>query len=101
MKNKLNRIKNNPKVQQSIQNMKPERSIWGFLGVVVFFILPEIVAFIYGEQITSYAQHKLSTSSGVMSIYYDGLIMLFEDGGSWFGIIFGLLLLVWLFKSSD
>ena len=101
MKNKLNRIKNNPKVQQSLQNMKPERSIWGFLGVVVFFIVPEIIAFIYGEQITAYAQNELTLSSGVMSIYYDGLIMLFEDGGSWFGIVFGLLLLVWLFKSSE
>ncbi len=97
IKTKVKIIKENPKVQEAVKSMKPDRTIWGFLGVVLFFILPEIVAFIWGVEITQYAYDSLATASATQSYYYDGLIMLFEDGGSWFNLILGFVFLAWLF----
>lgn len=78
--------------------MKPDKSIWGFVGVVLFFIAPEVIAFIYGVEITHYAKEGLSiASSAVERQYYNLLVMLFEDGGSWINLIIGFTLLIWLF----
>jgi len=77
--------------------MKPDKTIWGFLGVTLFFILPEIVAFIWGTEITTYATEALVDASSIDKYYYDGLIMLFEDGGSWFNLFLGFVFLIWLF----
>jgi len=77
--------------------MKPDKTIWGFLGITLFFILPEIIAFIWGVEITAYAKEALVQASSPESYYYDGLIMLFEEGGSWFNLFLGFVFLIWLF----
>lgn len=98
MKHKLHQIAKHPKTKQALQSMKPEKSIWGFLGIVVFFILPEIVAFIWGTEITAYAKEGLlHTASLIDKYYFDFLVMLFEDGGSWLNLGIGVALLVWFF----
>jgi uncharacterized protein YneF (UPF0154 family) len=98
LKTKAKEIKDNPKVQEAVKSMKPDKSIWGFLGVVVFFILPEIVAFIWGEEITAYAKDALLANPPIETqYYYDALVMLFEDGGSWINLAIGFAFLAWLF----
>jgi len=102
MKSKLHhkarQIAQSPVTQKAVVSLKPEKSIWGFLGIVVFIILPEIIAFIWGVEITAYAkQGLLHASSLVDKYYFDFLVMLFEDGGSWVNLIIGGVLLVWLF----
>ena len=102
MKNKLQRkakhIVQNPATKRAVKSLKPEKTLWGFLGVALFFIVPEVIAFIWGEQISAYANEQLPhTSSTVASYYYEGLLMLFEGGGSWINLIIGIALLVWLF----
>ena len=78
--------------------MKPEKSIWGFLGVIVFFILPEIAAFIWGAEITAYAKESLAHSAATIDKYYfELLVMMFEEGGSWVNLGLGFALLIWLF----
>ncbi|MDD2383965.1 MAG: hypothetical protein PHN18_07200 [Sulfurospirillaceae bacterium] len=95
---KARQIAQNPKVQEAFKSMKPEKSIWGILGVIVFFILPEIIAYFWGAEITQYAKAALPlAASFVEAKSYELLIMLFEDGMSWFNLLFGLALLVWLF----
>lgn len=101
MKEKIQSIKNNPNMQQAFKSLKPDRNIWGFLGIVLFFILPEIVAFMYGEQITTFAKASLNESNGVLHYCYKGLVMLFENGGSWINLTIGLVLLGWLFKKDE
>jgi len=49
------RVAKNPVLQKSARSLKPNRSIWGALGVVLFFIVPEIAGFIWGEEITDWA----------------------------------------------
>jgi CDP-diglyceride synthetase len=101
MKNKIQELKTNPKVQESIKSLKPQKSIWGFLGVVLFFIVPEIIAFIYGTDITAYANEALTHQNGyIEDLYYKALVELFENGGSWLNLAIGLALIVWLFKDD-
>ncbi len=97
LRQKVQDIAKNPKVKEAVVSMKPDRNIWGFLGVVVFFILPEIVAFIWGAEITLYANKALESVTGWSSYYYEGLVMLFGEGGSWFNLLLGMVFLVWLF----
>jgi len=97
MKKKLERIKNDPKMQEAVRSLKPQKSIWGFLGVVVFFILPEIVAFIWGADITAYAKEHIDFAEGADYYYLQALIFLFEEGGSYLNLAIGFALLIWLF----
>ncbi len=101
MKNKIQALKTNPKVQESIKSLKPKKSIWGFLGVVLFFIVPEIIAFIYGSDITAYANEALTHQNGyIQDLYYKALVEVFEGGVSWLNLAIGLALIVWLFKDD-
>lgn len=78
--------------------MKPEKSVWGFLGIVLFLIVPEIIAFIYGVEITAYAKEALAHSPAWFEKYYfDFLVMMFGEGGSWFNLAIATALLVWFF----
>lgn len=98
LREKIHQIAQNPKTRQALASLKPERSIWGFLGVVVFFILPEIIAFIWGGDITAYAkEHAALTPSFMERQYYELMVMLFEEGGSWINLGIAGGLLVWLF----
>lgn len=95
---KARQIVQSPVTQKAVVSMKPEKSIWGFLGIIVFFILPEIIAFIWGTEITAYAKEGLLHASSLIDKYYfDLLVMLFEEGGSWFNLGIGVAFLVWFF----
>ena len=98
IKAKAQHLAKNPATKKALMSMKPAKTIWGFVGVIVFIIVPEIVAFIWGSEITQYAKEGLLITSSFMERqYYNLLVMLFEDGGSWFNLILGFALLVWLF----
>lgn len=98
IKTKALEIAQSPKTKQAFMSMKPAKTIWGFVGVVLFFIVPEIIAFIWGSDIAAYAKEELLVAvSAVERQYYEVLVMLFEDGGSWINLGIGLALLVWLF----
>jgi len=94
MKQKIRAVTQNPAFKNSLMQLKPKRSVLGFLGVVLFFILPEIVAFVWNEEIVTFAKEGISSSP---SYFYDALLFLFDEGGSWFNLGFGFALLVWLF----
>jgi len=88
----------NPKTKQAFISMKPAKTVWGFVGVLLFFISPEIVAFLWGSDITLYAKDQMPlAASAIERQYYEVLVMLFEDGGSWINLGIGLALLIWLF----
>lgn len=84
--------------QKALMDMKPQKTIWGILGVVLFFIAPEIVAYFYAPDIVHFAQNGLVMNPSTLERYnYEILIKLFEDGVSWFNLGFGIILLIWLF----
>lgn len=96
---KVQQLKEDPKVTHAISSIRPEKSIWGFLGVIVFFILPEVIAFFWAVEITAYAKEALAypTTAAPLSYYYEVLILLFEEGVSWVNLSIGIALLFWLF----
>ena len=79
-------------------DLKPQKSLWGILGVILFFIAPEIVAYFYANEIVAYAKESLSFEPSTIETYnYKILIELFEDGMSWLNLSIGVALLIWLF----
>lgn len=98
LETKAKQIAQNPTTHKVLLALKPDKSIWGFLGIVVFLIVPEIIAFIWGIEISTYAQRELIGSENFFQKqYYEFLIMLFEEGGSWFNLAIGMALLIWFF----
>jgi len=92
------RAKNHPALRRGVAQMKPKKTVWGFLGVVLFFIVPEIVAFVWGAEITAYAHEQmLLVPPEPLATWYEALIYLFEDGGSWVNLGIGFAFLGWLF----
>jgi len=92
------RAKNNPALRRSLAQLKPKRTVWGFLGVVLFFIAPEIVAFVWGAEITAFAHTQmLQAPAEPLATWYELLVMLFKDGGSWVNLGIGFAFLAWLF----
>ena len=95
---KARQIAQSPTTKKALIAMKPEKSVWGFLGIVLFLIVPEIIAFIWGVEITAYAKESLiHASSTIETYYFDFLVMMFEEGGSWFNLAIGAAFLIWFF----
>ena len=87
----------NPALRKSAQSLKPSRSIWGVLGVLLFFILPELVGFYRGAEIAAWAHtHTVTEPTEIGRRLYWVLEKLFEDGGSWINLSIGIALLGWL-----
>lgn len=98
IKSKAQQLVKNPIAKKALLSMKPDKSLWGFLGIVFFLIVPEIIAFIWGINITAHAKAQLPLATFfVEEQYYNLLIILFEEGGSWVNIAIAIALLIWLF----
>lgn len=98
IKAKAKAIAQNPQTKQAIASMKPEKNFWGISGVVLFFFVPEIIAYFWGADITTYAKNELLTPHDFIETqYYEMLVMLFEEGVSYLNLAIGIALLVWLF----
>ena len=91
------RVKANPVLKESVKSIKPEPTFWGFIGVFIFFILPEIIGFIWGKEIAEFAHNKsLTESLEIARAFYWALEKLFEDGGSWFNLSIGIIIIIWM-----
>ena len=98
LKAKVRKIAGHPATKKALTSLKPEKSVWGFLGLILFLIVPEVIAFIWGIEITAFAKAQLLLNPSLLEKqYYDMLVLLFEDGGSWFNLGIGAALLIWFF----
>lgn len=98
VKAKAQAIAQNPNTKKALQSMKPEKNFWGIGGVILFFIVPEIVAYMWGADITVYAKNELLSAPDFLEEkYYELLVMLFEEGISYLNLAIGIAFLVWLF----
>jgi hypothetical protein len=94
------KLRENPKFQEQIKNMKPKRSIWGFLGVILFFFVPEILNDFYSKEILEWLKNYAQGAPNEQM--RDSLIWLsqktFDGEVSYLNITLGILFLIWLFK---
>ncbi len=94
---RLKQLITHPKFQEVLAKLKPPKTIWGISSVVLLFILPEIIAFIYGADIKHFCESHLSHTHDFTERYlYENLEDLMSEG-SWFNLILGLLFVVWAF----
>ncbi|MCB4743910.1 MAG: hypothetical protein LGB07_04830 [Sulfurovum sp.] len=94
-------IANDPKLKQAVGRIKPERTIWGVLGVVLFFFVPELVTYIWQSELIEWAHlHSIIEPLSQIRWMYTALESMFKDGVSWLNITVGILLLVWMLKSK-
>jgi hypothetical protein len=98
IKNKAQQLVQNQEIKKALMSIKPEKTLWGILGTILFFILPEIITFIWEKDITKYAKEGLVLTTSVFEEkYYNMLVMFFGEGVSWLNLTMGFLLLIWLF----
>ncbi len=94
---KFKKLTTHPQTKEVLKSLKPKKNLWGIFSVILFFILPEIVAFIWGGDIHTYTQNALLQPLPLEEeYYYRGLDMLFSEG-SYFNLFIGIALFVWLF----
>ena len=104
MKQKLNNIKtnlkNNPEFQEKLQQMKPKRNIWGLLGVVLVFFVPEIMSYFYSVEINQWVTNLAQTAPNqeIATLLEWSSEKLFNGEVSWLNIGLGVAFLVWLFR---
>jgi len=79
------------------KNLKPTGSWWGFVGIILFFIVPEFIAFIWGAEISSYSNIMLEKSFEVyQQLWYKFLNMMFGEV-SFLNLLFGFGLVYWFY----
>ena len=104
MRDKINqinkRLQQDPRFQEQMQKLKPQRSIWGFLGVVLFFFVPEFLNVFYSKEINewiaNYANNAPNEKMAHTLIWLSQKV--FDGEISYLNIAIGILFLIWLFK---
>ena len=100
MKQKLNNIKNNPEFQKKLQKMKPSRSIWGVMGVVLVFFIPEVMNYFWSDEINLHIVNLAHTipNEELATLLKWTSKELFDGQISWINVGLGVTFLVWLFR---
>ena len=95
-----NRVKNDPEFQKKLQEMKPKRTLWGFLFILLFFFVPEVVNYLWGLEINEWIAdwvHQAPPSPLVDSLLwlseksFDGELSLLNIG-------LGFAVLYWVYR---
>ena len=95
------RIDSDPKLKEAVEKIKPKKSIWGILGIVMFFFVPELVTYIWQDELIGWAHvHSVTEALEMQRWLYTKLEEMFASGVSWFNIGLGILFLVWVWKSK-
>ena len=87
----------NPATKEAFKSLKPQKTLWGILSLLLFLILPEIIGFTWGEEVQAYCHTYLDTPLPFIKEYYYKTILMFFGKGSWMNLILGILMFIWLF----
>ena len=95
------KIEQDPKFKQMSESVKPKKGIWGIVGIVFFFFLPEAITYIWQNELIDWAHlHSLTEPLEMQRWLYAELEEMFASGVSWFNLLIGSLLLLWVLKSK-
>jgi len=93
------RIAQDPKLQEAVSNMKPQRNFWGIAGIVLFFFVPELVTYIWQDELISWAHlHSMTEPSSSLRWLFTQLEEMFASGVSYVNLTLGALFLWWALK---
>ena len=99
MKRRIEHLKNDPVFQAKLQEMKPKKSIWGFLMVILIFFVPELLSYLWSSEINAWVGEFVKESPIAIG---DSLIWtmkkLFNGEVSWLNLGLGFAFFYWMFK---
>jgi hypothetical protein len=103
MKDKIkeiqNRIEHNPKLKEAVNRMKPQKNFWGITGIILFFFLPELVTYIWQDELISWShEHSITEPLEMQRWIFGQLEEMFRAGVSWLNLTLGSLFLWWVLK---
>ena len=88
---------NQEKLEELKKQLKPGHSWWALIGIIVFFFVPEIIAFFWGDEITKYFLLKEQHSQDYFyKLLFKELKSLGEN--SILNLTIGFGFLIWFFK---
>lgn len=95
------RIESDPKLKEAVEKIKPKKNIWGILGIIIFFFLPELLTYVWQDELIGWAhEHSITEPIATQRWVYSQLEKMFISGVSWVNIALGILLLVWVFRAK-
>jgi hypothetical protein len=95
-------LKKNPKLQEKLQELRPKKSIWGFLGVILLFFLPELLNVLYYQEINTWIVDfaKTAPNQQMANILVWSSKNTFTGEISWVNLAIGVGLLIWMFRAK-
>jgi len=79
------------------KKLKPSGSWWSFFGIVLFFIVPELIASVWGEKIDNYTTLMQEKSSELyQQLWYKFLNMMFSEV-SFLNLMIGFGMIYWFY----
>jgi hypothetical protein len=104
MKEKIKQIQHkmehDPKLKEAVTRMKPKKNFWGITGIILFFFVPELVTYIWQDELISWTHsHGITEPLEMQRWLYGQLEDMFRAGVSWFNLLLGALFLWWVLKS--
>jgi 2-hydroxy-3-keto-5-methylthiopentenyl-1-phosphate phosphatase len=105
MKEKLKKIQtkieSDPKLKEAVERIKPQKNIWGILGIITFFFLPELITYIWKDELIAWAHaHSITEALEMQRWLYKQLEEMFASGVSYLNLTLGALLLFWVVRSK-
>jgi len=104
MKEKLKKIQtkidSDPKLKEAVERIKPQRNFWGIFGIVIFFFLPELITYIWQDELIEWAhRYSIMEPLEMQRWLYTQLEKMFSSGVSYVNLTIGALFLFWVLKS--
>jgi len=94
-------MESDPKLKKAVDSIRPKRTLWGVLGIILFFFVPELITYIWQPELINWVHvHSLTEPLAMQRMLYAQLEKMFADGVSWLNIGIGTALLVWLVRSK-
>ncbi|QOR61404.1 hypothetical protein IMZ28_08105 [Sulfurovum indicum] len=105
MKQKLQKIQermvHDPKLKKAVDSIRPKRTLWGVVGIILFFFVPELITYIWQPELTAWAHtHSITEPLAMQRMLYAQLEKMFADGVSWLNIGIGVVFLFWVWRSK-
>lgn len=102
MKEKFNNLKNNPEFQAKLEEMRPKKTIWGFILILLLFFLPELINVLWSQEITSWFLDRIKDmpSSQLKELQMWIIPKIFDGEVSWVNLLIGIGFLVWMFRNG-
>ena len=95
------RIDHDPKLKEAVERIKPKKNIWGILGIILFFFVPELLTYIWQDELINWAHtHGMTEPLAMQRWLYGELEEMFISGVNWLNITLGVLLLLWVWRAK-